>query len=355
MAEIEPARSQTDYGLYRCPVTGAELTLDGSRLRAGPDGPSYDLEGDVPRFLRFDPVESPEETARLQGLNEAAVREGWRKAIELAYAESPGQVRYNTDVGRLKALDLLPLDGEDVVLEIGPALGHWTVELARRTRRVYALEVVPGQARFVVERCRQEGLDNVSVACGGDDCRLPYADGAFDAVVINLVFEWCANRLADEPFQRGQERLLAEMFRVLRPGGRAFLSTKNRYAIKYMIGNRDEHVSMRFGNALPRWLMNLMLKSRGGRPMGRLYSHDQLRELLRRAGFVRPASYWAAPEMRYPHAYVPTDAASVREARSRPGFVQGDSRSTKLLTPLFPAGLVKHVTPGLLFVVEKPA
>ena len=219
------------------------------------------------------------------------------------------------------------------------------------------LEVVPGQAEFAAERCRQEGLDNVSLACGGDDCRLPYADGLFDAVLINLVFEWVpANRLVDEPFQKGQERLLAEMFRVLKPGGRMLLTTKNRYALHYVTGKHDEHVSMRFGNALPRWLMNRILKSKGvERPMGRLYSHDELRDLLKRAGFERTSSYWAAPEMRRPQGYVATDAASIREARRRPGFAQGFSRTTSLLTPLAPAAMVKHLTPGLVFLAEKPA
>lgn len=359
MSTTDDARMQTEVDLsaYRCPTTGARLERRGETLRAGQDGPEYPLDHGIPRFLRFGPAEDPATRALLARLLEVAARDGWRPALEEAYADDPGQVRYNTDPDRLKILDLLPLTDRSAVLEIGPALGHMTVGLARRAAAVYALEVVPEQAEFAAMRCRQEGLANVNVACGGDDCRLPYADGLFDVVLLNLVFEWCATRLADEPFLDGQRRLLAEIFRVLKPGGRVLLTTKNRFALSYLTGGGDEHVGgMRFGNALPRWLLGMLLRRRGrSRPDGLLHSHDRLRGLMEQAGFVHLHSYWAAPEMRIPREYVPTDAASIRAARRRPGFLQGDTRRTRLLMPLVPAALVKHLTRGLTFIAEKPA
>jgi hypothetical protein len=57
--------------------------------------------------------------------------------------------------------------------------------------------------------------------------------------------------------------------------------------------------------------------------------------------------------MRFPKEYVPTDAASIRAARRRPGFVQGESRSTRLLMQWVPAPLVRHLTPGLAFLARK--
>jgi len=345
-----------DRGDYVCPMTGVKLQYDGTRLGAVGDGPSYEVRKGVPQFLRFENVAGEEEKRAHARLNQIAVDEGWRKAIDEVYAHAPYQIRYNTAPERLAVLNLLPLTGESVVLEIGSALGHFTVELAKRAKAVHALEVVPGQAEFTAERCRQEGRDNVAVACGGDDCRLPYASDLFDFVLINLVFEWCACRIDGEPFLDGQRRMLAEIHRVLKPGGRALLTTKNRFALNYIMGKPDEHVyGMRFGNALPRWLTRALLRRRGkARVMGLLHSHNRLRDLLREAGFADLRSFWAAPEMRFPSRYVPTDAASIRAARRDPDFAQGFSRSTKLLTPLIPSPLVKHFTPGLLFVVQKP-
>lgn len=343
-------------GGYACPLTGAKLELDGARLRDTEDDHSYEIRNGVPSFLRYEEAETEESKQSLAKLNEIAARDGWRKAIEEVYAESPGQIRYNTDSERLGVLDLLPLSKESVVLEIGPALGLFTVELAKRAGMVHALEVVPGQAQFVVERCRQEGLNNVAVACGGDDCRLPFVSGLFDVVLINLVFEWCANR-SDESFLDGQRRMLSEIHRVLKPGGLMLLTTKNRFALHYLVGKSDEHAhQMRFGNALPRWLTQALLRRRGkSRVAGLLHSHNRLDGLLREAGFDDLHSYWSAPEMRHPSRYVPTDAASIREARRDPNFVQGFSQTTRLLTPLIPAPFVKHFTPGLQFIARKPS
>jgi len=242
-----------------------------------------------------------------------------------------------------------------VALEIGPGLGQFTANIARRVAKVHALEVVPGQARFTLERCRQEGADNVEAACGSDDCLLPYGDEMFDVVILNLVFEWCGSRDTGVPAQLAQRRMLQEIYRVLKSGGNLYLATKNRFALQYVMGHRDAHAQdVHFGNALPRWLLALLLRMRGKvGPQGVLYSHRQLASLLRGARFSRIKSFWAVPEMRFSTQYVATDAASIRAARRQPQFVQGEIRRTKLIMPWIPAAMVRHGTPGLAFLAEK--
>jgi SAM-dependent methyltransferase len=316
----------------------------------------YPVRGDVAQFLRYPPGELGETVQSLRRLNEMASSLGWREALAEVYGNGSDLFRYVTDPKRLKFLDLLPLDAGSIVLEVGTGLGQITAGLAARAGMVFGLEVVPEQAEFVVCRCRQEGRNNVEMACGGDDCRLPYRDGSFDVVVANLVFEWCATREPGETFEAGQRRFLTEAHRVLKPGGILYLATKNRYALKYVLGWPDEHCfAQRFGNALPRWLLMRRLKRLGkSRPGGLLHSHNALRGMLEAAGFCADRSYWATPEMRYPDEYVPTDAASIRAARRRRGFVQGESRLTRLLMRWIPAAWVKCFSPGLLFVAAKP-
>jgi SAM-dependent methyltransferase len=309
----------------------------------------------VPIFLRFPETEDKRTNEELARLNRLAREKGWRQALESVYGRNDKLVRYVTDERRSSFIDLLQLSPNADVLEIGPGLGQFTGHLAKRARSVYALEVVPGNAEFTAERALQEGFSNVHVAAGGDDCRLPYQDRAFQAVVANLVFEWCASRCVDEPVEAVQRRCLAEIHRVLKPRGLIYLATKNRFALRHLLGKRDEHCyGLRFGSALPRWLGNLLGRLKGQRrPLGMLYSHRGMNALLREAGFATVGTWWAAPEMRYATHYVSTDAASVRRARRTPGFVQGESRSTRLLMSLVPAPLVKHVTPGLAFLGRK--
>jgi SAM-dependent methyltransferase len=268
---------------------------------------------------------------------------GWREAI----ARQFGKAEYLTDESRSKFLDLLPIDGAGV-LEIGPGFGQFTDKIARKAKSVEALEVDPEQATFIREKLRQEGIANTTVTTGGADCLLPFADASFDLVILNLVLEWCATRL-DEPHEKAQLRLLCETARVLRPGGRLYLATKNRFALRYLIGKPDEHYhGMRFGSALPHWLADRLHRRRS---RGRLYSWRGLKQLLEEAGFIVEQSWWAAPEMRFPSVMIPVDRAAVRQAR-RNGVIQSNQRAERLLISFIPASLVRHFTPGLSFLAR---
>ena len=218
----------------------------------------------IPNFNKHGGAEDPQTCDRLDRLNELAADHGWHGALRAVYADDPRLIAYVTDSSRSLFLDLLPIDGATDVLEIGPGLGQFTPLLAKRAKSVACLEVVEGQARFVAERCRQSGVDNVAVACGGDDCRLPYGDRKFDVVVLNLVFEWCGTRDPEGTAPEMQARLLREIHRVLRPGGSVFLTTKNRFGLRYLLGGRDEHLhQLRFGSALPRRLRSCLLAADG--------------------------------------------------------------------------------------------
>src|SRR6185436_10239897 len=249
---------------YASPLTHAPLIADGDFLRTTNSTQSYPVRAGVPQFLRFPPAEDDETTGKLERLNRLARANGWAPALREVYADSPGLIEYVTAASRLKFIELLPIDGHSTVLEIGPGLCQVTVSLARRAKYVCGLEVVSGQAEFAAERCRQEGVTNVHLAAGGDDCRLPYAGGTFDLVVLNLVFEWCATRCEDEAIADVQRRLLREMCRVLKPGGALYLATKNRFALGLLTGKRDEHCQeIRFGSALPRWLGDYLVRRKG--------------------------------------------------------------------------------------------
>lgn len=340
---------------FQCSETGTALRREGDALVPKGGGRRYPIRDGIPCFLSGDPVEDKRTRRELEDLSRIAEERGWRQALNEVYGVDADIVKYATDESRAGFLDLLDLNPNQVVLEIGPGLGQFSPIIGRRVKHLYGLEVVEGQARFAAARCRQGGVFNTTFACGGDDCRLPYPDASVDVVVLNLVFEWCSTRNREESAEVGQKRLLDEMCRVLRPGGALYLSTKNRFALRYLLGKPDEHsFGMRFGNALPRWLHRLLLRARGhARPAGLLHSHNALRRMLKDAGFAEPRSFWTVPEMRFPTHYVPTDPASIRAARSSEGFVQADSRSTKWIVPWIPARFVKHFTPGLTFIARK--
>jgi len=350
---------QNRYALYVCPRTHLPLRLSGSTLEANANGngtrPKYEIRAGIPHFLRYPPVGNGKGWLQLERLNRAAKTKGWRQALEEIYDPGSPQLRYATDETRARILDLLPLTNQDVVLEIGTGLGLFTPLIARRVRFVYSLEVVEGQAEFVATRCRQEGVNNFQIACGGDDCKLPYANESFKAVILNLVLEWCGDRDRGRSPLDSQRQLLGEIYRVLEPSGLLYLATKNRYALRILLGGGDGHAcGLPFGSALPRWLLRWLLKIRGkAAPQGMLDSYTHVERMLLSAGFAEATSLWAAPDMRYPVQYVGTDCDSVRAARRRPDFVQGETKRTRIVMPRIPASLVKYFTPGLVFIAKK--
>ena len=105
------------------------------------------------------------------------------------------------------------LGGE--LLELGPGPGAATEWLRHRVRRLVAVEHEADAAALLRDRFAGAG-SNVEVTCG-DASALAYPDGSFDTVATFTM-------LHHVPTRALQDRVLAEAFRVLRPGG-AFLGS----------------------------------------------------------------------------------------------------------------------------------
>ena len=99
-------------------------------------------------------------------------------------------------------LDLVPVAADAEVLDVGAGTGKLTRVLARRYRRVAAVEPLDGMRR-ILERVVPE-----ADAHAGSAEQLPFPAASFDAVFAGQAFHWFANDTA-----------VAEIARVLRPGG----------------------------------------------------------------------------------------------------------------------------------------
>jgi SAM-dependent methyltransferase len=125
---------------------------------------------------------------------------------------------------RDRLLDGIPWRGDEAVLDVGCGRGLLLVGAAARltTGRATGVDrwvrgAVSGNGpEAALENARLEGvLDRVEVR-EGDARSLPFPDGSFDVVVSNFVVHELDTR-AD------RARMLHEIVRVLRPGGRVAL------------------------------------------------------------------------------------------------------------------------------------
>lgn len=109
--------------------------------------------------------------------------------------------------------DILPVLARDVdlgsrMLEIGPGPGAATGWLASRVAKLTAVEIDPDAAQLLEDRYAGSNVEIVT----GSAAQLDYPEGSFDSV-------GCFTMLHHVPTAALQNAILAEAFRVLRPGG----------------------------------------------------------------------------------------------------------------------------------------
>lgn len=116
---------------------------------------------------------------------------------------------------RNKALELFDAQGGEKILEIGPATGYASVELARRVGKigkVYAIDKAPEMVELAQKRMEKEVLAGRVRLDEGDAREMPYRNDMFDGVYIATTLELFKTQ--DIP------RVLKEIKRVLKPNGR---------------------------------------------------------------------------------------------------------------------------------------
>jgi ubiquinone/menaquinone biosynthesis C-methylase UbiE len=154
------------------------------------------------------------------------------------------------------------------VLEVAPGPGYLAIELAKLgDYRVVGLDVSRSFVRMAAENAVKAGV--IVTFQHGDAAAMPFDAGSFDFVVCRAAF-----KNFTEPV-----RALAEMHRVLAPGGRALILDLRPDASREAI---DEHVrGMGLGwldSLITRWIFRHSLVKRA-------YSQAQFREMAAQTAF----------------------------------------------------------------------
>ncbi len=112
-----------------------------------------------------------------------------------------------------------PATGEKII-ELGCGPGFYSCKLAKRFRAISVLGVdrSPSQLQWAREKRNALGLNNCRFR-SDNVLELSHPNDSFDVLVASRLFTVLPNR----------RRAVAEMFRVLRPGGRCFIA-EPRYA-----------------------------------------------------------------------------------------------------------------------------
>lgn len=114
------------------------------------------------------------------------------------------------------------------VLEVGCGAGLVATRLARLGYRVTATDKAPAMLKRTRARAEADGVAASLRIALADAQRLPFADGAFELVIALGVVPWLQNPAAG----------LAEMARVVAPGGAVVVNCDNRDRLPVLVDPR---------------------------------------------------------------------------------------------------------------------
>jgi 2-polyprenyl-3-methyl-5-hydroxy-6-metoxy-1,4-benzoquinol methylase len=182
---------------------------------------------------------------------------------------------------RIRALawiDALALPAGARVLEIGCGAGLLAVDLAQRGFVVDCIDASEAMIQLAREQALQAGAADRITAAVCDAHALEFADARFALVVSLGVL----------PFLHTPERAIAEMARVLAPGGSVLLSADNRARLNHVLDPRHNPAL----TAMARGLLQSIGRAprRAGIAAARLVSARTLRRQLA-AARLEPARH----------------------------------------------------------------
>ena len=120
---------------------------------------------------------------------------------------------------------------------LGPSFGAAPLALARSSARVVVLDGSSDRLQLARQQARAAGLRNLTVATVNDPVALPLADGSADLVVIPGIAEWFEAVGGEQPYGTAAgAALLAEIRRILAPGGQTYVGADNRLGPVRLLG-----------------------------------------------------------------------------------------------------------------------
>jgi len=226
------------------------------------------------------------------------------------------------DPTRAVGIKLLDINPNDIGIDYGCMWGNLLVYAAKSCKAMVGIDKTRESLKFLQYRLRDEKINNCFlINC--DLRKLRIFEDIFDFAIVNGVLEWIPEENEVELprfLKKGKCRLkkplrdpklvglefLQMVYRSLKNGGKLYLAIENRYDYQYFLWKKDPHVELFYTAFLPRKVANIISNIWYGRPyVNYLYSHKELEELIKKAGFREVEKYASFPDYRFPMKIIP--------------------------------------------------
>ena len=260
--------------LFSCPACEEALEAGGHDLHCRSCSRRWRVKDGVPHFGGEDHRPSVLTDAQRREIVGAAVDQGWEVAVhDVLRAIDHLAYRRAIDEYRAQWRFILPLSPSDHVLDLNCTWGAVTFNLAEICALVVAADPCSEYVRFVAQRARQKGQNNIAALQFGLDQSLPFLPGRFDTVVMIDSLSWLPD------FER-QRIILSRIRKLIKTGGCLFLADTNRLSC-----------------------LRLLARASAGTP----HTLQGYQKLLRSVGFRRLREYVLAPSHMEPFFILPLD------------------------------------------------
>ena len=235
-------------------------------------------------------------------LNNSIDNLGFRDAIEKHKFSM--RFDYALDPNRANSIKFLfPSKLPYKVLEIGCGYGSLTLELAKISNEVHAVDAVYQSLLFTKHRIINEKISNVKLFQSDifetEDFLKSFNDGSYDLIVINGVLEWVGSGSKKGNPKDYQKQFLAECSKKLKENGLLFLSIENRYYPGWI--SRDPHSKLPFTAIAPRVIAHIiswLLTRKSYRTY--IYGYRSLIKLMKESGLFLDSKFYVYHSYRRP-------------------------------------------------------
>jgi D-alanine-D-alanine ligase len=232
----------------------------------------------------------------VSNLEEHVRPDWWRRIFNATYLKTDGDVVDDLNITRNEVdyfSELLHLSAEDKILDLCCGQGRHSLELARKGfKKVEGLD----RSHYLIQRAKtQAKREGLSLKFReGDARKLPYPSDSFDAVML------LGNSFGYFETVQDDLRVLKEIFRILKPWGRfiidvtdgAYLKEKFQprsweWIDKNLFVCRERSLALDEQRLISREVLTHVEKGVIVDQLyaERLYTHENLSELLKNAGF----------------------------------------------------------------------
>jgi ubiquinone/menaquinone biosynthesis C-methylase UbiE len=238
----------------------------------------------------------------------------------------------------LKAIEALGLKPGTSVLDSGAGAGGAALELARRGAQVTAIDASASMVARILERAAAEGLRLEALVMDGQ--RLTFADAVFDAALS----------IFGAILYPDAEAGVAEMRRVIKPGGRVALATWTEPEA-YELASELRAAAASVLGELPRGALPAQLRFTGRDRFQALFEAAGLRAVKITTGAASlkaPSAHWLSDRV----AFAPGMAAMLAEFGERMPEILEAFRAR--LERRFGNGPVELQAKAFIGVAQKP-